>query len=189
MNATVQRIAKQPHIAETLATEFDIDFSRPYDANLWFSVRSEEEFSPFAGEGAGGVFLLGNSSGFVLFVSSEGQAGVVAASLTEFLQIVLAYPNWRDLLKFSGGGQLAEMERAAPFINQEAADDIVNIEESRRTVIDGLSLSPAPSPISALHHAVTVLGKEISVHAPDGSKCEGLFGSFVVENNRMWRDA
>ncbi|WP_143707339.1 hypothetical protein [Uliginosibacterium sp. TH139] len=189
MNSTVQRIAEQPHIVETLANAFDVDFSRPYDVHLWFSVQAEEKFFPFAGEGAGGVFLLGNASGFVLYVSSEGQAGVVAASLTEFLQLIVAYPNWLDLLKFSGGGRFDEMERAAPFIDQDAADDIPNIEVSRSTVIHGLSLPPAPSPISALHHAVTVLGRGVAVHAPDGSECEGLFGSFVVENNRMWCNA
>lgn len=188
MDSPLQSIAKQPRLAEALANAFDIDFSRPYDEHLWFSVQAEEKFSPFAGEGAGGVFLLGDTSGSVLYVTSEGQAGVIAASLIEFLQLAIAYPLWPDLLKFSGGGQLEEMERAAEYISKEA-DDIAEIEASRSMVIEGLSLAPAPSPISALHHAATVLGKGIAVLAPDGSECEELFGTFVVENNRMWRNA
>jgi hypothetical protein len=142
---------------------------------------------PFATEGAGGVFLQGAASDSILYVTSEGKAGIVAASLAEFLQLVIAYPNWVDLLKFSGGGQLREMERVAPYLEREFPGDDPNIQGHRDTVMTELSLDPAPNPISALHHAVLTLGKGISVLAPDGSECGGLFGSFVVEDNRMWR--
>ncbi|WP_133680730.1 hypothetical protein [Paludibacterium purpuratum] len=189
MEETLRCITEQPHIVEILANSFGIEFSRPCDVHLWFRVQAEEKFSPFAGDGAGGVFLFGNASGLILYVTSEGQAGVVAASLTEFLQLVIAYPSWPDLLKFSGGGRLDEMERSASYIKQEGADDIANIEASRSTVVEGLSLPPALSPVSALHHAVAVLGQGVAVLAPDGWVCEGLFGSFVVENNRMWSTA
>lgn len=159
--------------------------------HLWFRVQAEEKFSPFAGDGAGGVFLFGNASGLILYVTSEGQAGIVAASLTGFLQLVMAYPCCPDLLKFSGGGRLDEMERSASYFKQEGADDIANIEASRSTVVEGLSLPPPPalSPVSALHHAVAVLGHGVAVLAPDGWVCEGLFGSFVVENNGKWSTA
>jgi hypothetical protein len=135
------------------------------------------------------VFLRGTISGVILYVTSEGQAGVIASSMTEFLQLVLAHPNWSDLLKFSGGGQLGEMERVAPYLDEEFLDDVPDVHASRSIVVNGLSLAPASSPIARLHHAVAVLGAGITVHAPDEGQCDGLFGSFVLENNPMWRNA
>jgi hypothetical protein len=187
MKITAHDIAKNQRLAQTLAVAFDIDFARPPDESVWFTVKAPESFLPFATEGAGGVFLQGDASNSILYVTSEGKAGIVAASLAELLQLVIAYPNWVDLLKFSGGGQLGEMERVAPYLEREFPGDDANIQGHRDTVMNELSLDPAPNPILALHHAVLTLGKGISVLAPDGSECSGLFGSFVVEDNRMWR--
>jgi hypothetical protein len=187
MKITAHDIANNQRLAQTLAAAFDIDFARPPGESVWFTVKAPESFLPFATEGAGGVFLQGAASDSILYVTSEGKAGIVAASLAEFLQLVIAYPNWVDLLKFSGGGQLGEMERVAPYLEREFRGDDSNIQMHRDAVMNELSLDPAPSPISALHHAVATQGKGISVLAPDGSECGGLFGSFVVEDNPMWR--
>lgn len=189
MKIIAHDIAKNQRLAQTLAAAFDIDFAGSPDESVWFTAKASESFLPFATEGAGGVFLQGAASDSILYVTSEGKAGIVAASLAEFLQLVIAYPNWVDLLKFSGGGQLGEMERVAPYLEREFPGDDPNIQVHRDTVMNELSLDPAPNPISALHHAVLTLGKGISVLAPDGSECSGLFGSFVVEDNRMWRGA
>lgn len=189
MDTTVSQIVKLPRVVDTLAAVFDVDFSHFPDERVWFIVRAGEQFSPVAGEGAGGVFLQGTISGVILYVTSEGQAGVIASSMTEFLQLVLAHPNWSDLLKFSGGGQLGEMERVAPHLDEEFLDDVPDVHASRSIVVNGLSLAPAASPISRLHHAVAVLGAGITVHTPDEGQCDGLFGSFVLESNPMWRNA
>lgn len=188
MDITVSQIMKMPPVADVLASVFGVNFSRSHDEQVWFAVRAKEQFSPFASEGAGGVFLRGAASGAILYVSSEGQAGVIAASLTEFLQLVLAHPNWLDLLKFSGGGRLSEMERVAPYLDREFLDDEPDADASRNLVAKALCLAPGLSQISKLHHAVTVLGNGITVHVPDAWQCDGLFGSFVVENNPMWRN-
>ena len=62
----------------------------------------------------GGFLAYGDGDGDfdqmpILYVTSEGQAGKVASNLSEWLAIVVAVPYWQDLLKFSGGGDLAEM--------------------------------------------------------------------------------
>jgi hypothetical protein len=72
VKTTVPQIANLPHVVKTLATVFDIDFSRPILESLWFRVQASESFSPFAGTAAGGVFLLGSVSGSILYVTSEG---------------------------------------------------------------------------------------------------------------------
>ncbi|MDR0673425.1 MAG: hypothetical protein LBF93_07165 [Zoogloeaceae bacterium] len=106
--------------------------------------------------------------------------------MTAFLQLALAHPNWFDLLKFSGGGQLGEMERVAPYLDEAVFID-TDIHESRDIVARALHLASAQSPIPALYQAVANLGSGVTVLSlDDGSKCDGLFGSFVVENNPMW---
>lgn len=188
MEITAHHIVKNRRLVETLATAFDIDFTPAPGESVWFTVKAPESFLPIATEGAGGVFLQGVSSDSILYVTSEGQAGIVAASLAEFLQLVMAHPYWFDLLKFSGGGQLREMERVARYLEEELLEDKPSIQMSRDIVAQALLLASAPAPISALHFAVTSIGTGISVQAPDGTECSGLFGSFVVEDNRMWRE-
>lgn len=185
----LSQIVKHPRVAGLLASLFDVDFLRSPDDPVWFIVCATEQFSPIAGEGAGGVFLQGQVSGAILYVTSEGQAGVIASSMTEFLQLALEYPNWCDLLKFSGGGQLCEMERVAPYLAEEFLEDVPDFQTLRSDLESTLSLVPADAPIAKLHHAVSVLGQGITVSGLGEEIYDGLFGSFVLENNPMWRNS
>ena len=46
----------------------------------------------------------------VLLATSEGQAGIMAASLQDCLELVIAHPYWQDVLRF-GKGDLSEMRQ------------------------------------------------------------------------------
>ncbi|WP_244607476.1 hypothetical protein [Bradyrhizobium symbiodeficiens] len=48
----------------------------------------------------------------MLYVSSDGQTGIIADTFEAFVQLVVARPYWVDILRFSGG-DLAEMRSAA----------------------------------------------------------------------------
>jgi len=124
----------------------------------------------------------------ILFVSSEGQAGVIAAGLLEALQLIIAIPFWFDCLKFSGNGQLQQMQRVVPFLDRELRHDEPNIDLLRQELNRLLDLLPAESPLLKLHQSVSRLSV---LHAAIGTEgpFETLFNSFTADDNPMWKGA
>jgi hypothetical protein len=82
---------------------FDFSFALERQRPGWFSVDGLDDVTQVGSEGSGGTFVL-LSPGPVLYVSSEGRAGIIAATFEEFIQLIVACPYWLDILKFSGGG-------------------------------------------------------------------------------------
>lgn len=123
----------------------------------------------------------------VLFVSSEGQAGIIGRDLEQFLSIIIAMPCWMDCLKFSGGGQLAEMRRAFPLCESDLSMEKRSVESSRRALMTRLQIQSPPDPILALHENVREMSPRFFAYAKDGWQFEGLFGKFTVDSNPAWR--
>ena len=180
MPITIAQLNGIPGLKEPLAEDLDFCLSDSAEDAVWFRVQGPESFEPIAKEGAGGVFLIGHKTGVVLYVTSEGSAGVIANSLAEFLQLSIAHPYWKDLLKFSGDGKLSEIKRAAQFLEQDLLDEFPDIEEKKAALYERLDLLPGKDPISALHHAVNTLGSSIKVLAPDDWECGSLFNTFML---------
>jgi hypothetical protein len=139
----------------------------------------------FAEDASGGVFLSGSATGRILYVTSEGQAGIVAMSPREFLQLIVTYPYWFDLLKFSGNGNINEMQRAVPYLDVEQDDR--ETANAQNTVSVGLRIGKNPSAVQALHGAVSSGGEDVEVLAADGNHFGSLFNKFTVDSNPMWR--
>lgn len=171
-----------------LDTEFDFRLLSPTDlpeASPWFHIEADEAFDAMAVDGAGGCFLLGRHSGHLLFVSAQGQAGVVAASLEEFLRLLLLPLPWQDLLKYAGGGQLVEMQRARQLLPALLAEDEPEWAQAREhaqaTLMEQLDLAAHPQAEARLQHAVALLSQRLRVTAPDGSTLDGLFHAGTVD--------
>jgi len=87
----------------------------------WFAVDGIPVFRQIGRDGAGGVFALLPPTQRVLYVSSDGQAGIIAADFEELFQLIVACPYWHDVLKFSGNGQLDE---SLPTRSTKRRDDL-----------------------------------------------------------------
>jgi hypothetical protein len=152
----------------------------------WFTVDGIPAVRQIGEDGAGGIFALLPPTQRVLYVSSEGQAGIIAADLEAFIQLIVAYPYWHDLLNFSGNGQLAEMRRAAIAL-EATLDDGDEVDEAREVLRSTFALAEPPDPIDALHLMVST--SDVVVQPPDGEPFMTLFGKFTIDNNPMLRDA
>jgi len=86
-------------VADRLSGTFSLDFEIDQGEPLWFSVDGVDAIRRIAADGAGGVFAQ-LADRRMLYVTSEGAAGIVAADLDEFVGLVVACPYWQDLLKF-----------------------------------------------------------------------------------------
>lgn len=155
------------------------------DEEPWFTIDGVEAPRQIGSDGSGGSFVLLPTQ-HVLYVSSEGRAGIVAESFEAFIQLAVAHPYWLDILKFSAGGDLQEMRRAADAL-EASLDDEDEINEAREEIRDRLDLPEADDPVGALYEAVAASGT--IVRATDGCPFTTLFNRFSIDNNPILRDA
>ena len=170
---------------EVVAWLGSLDVSFTPDEEPWFTIDGVESPRQIGSDGSGGAFVLLPSQ-HVLYVASEGRAGVIAGSFEAFIQLVVARPYWLDILKFSAGGDLQEMRRAADAL-EATRDDEDDINEAREEIRAGLDLPEADDPVGALYEAVAA--SDAIVRATDGSPFTTLFNRFSVDNNPMLRNA
>ena len=170
---------------EVVAWLGSLDVSFAPDEEPWFTIDGVESPRQIGSDGSGGAFVLLPSQN-VLYVSSEGRAGVIAENFEAFIQLVVARPYWLDILKFSAGGDLQEMRRAADAL-EATRDDEDDINEAREEIRIRLDLPEAADPVGALYEAVAA--SDAIVRATDGSPFTTLFNRFSIDNNPMLRNA
>ena len=168
-----------------LARLAGLDVSFVPDEEPWFTIDGVESPRQIGSDGLGGAFVLLPSQN-VLYVSSEGRAGIIAESFEAFIQLVVARPYWLDMLKFSAGGDLAEMRRAADAL-EATLDDEDEVNEAREEIRKSLGLGEADDPVGALYEAIAA--SDAIVRATDGSPFTTLFNRFSIDSNPMLRNA
>ncbi|WIW45850.1 hypothetical protein ML401_31125 [Bradyrhizobium sp. 62B] len=162
-----------------------LDVSFVPDEEPWFTIDGIDTPRQIGSDGSGGALVLLPSQ-TVLYVSSEGRAGIIADSFEAFVQLVVARPYWLDILKFSAGGDLQEMRRAAEAL-EATLDDEDEINEAREEIRKNLEFSEADDPVGALYEAIAA--SDAIVRATDGSPFTTLFNRFSIDNNPMLRNA
>ncbi|WP_025032311.1 hypothetical protein [Bradyrhizobium sp. DOA9] len=171
--------------SEVVARLRRLDVSFATDEEPWFTIDGVESPRHIGTDGSGSAFVLLPSQN-VLYVSSDGRAGIIAESFEAFIQLVVAHPYWRDILKFSGGGDLAEMRRAAKAL-ETTLDDERGVNEAREDTRGALALAEADDPVGALYEAVAA--SDAIVRATDGSPFTTLFNRFSIDDNPTPRNA
>ncbi len=183
MPLTPEALSTNTETQERLGDTCDFEVATDPHEPAAFTVEGAEGIHRIGRDGAGGEFVLLSGSRGVLYISSEGQAGIVAADFEELIALFVACPYWRDILKFSGNGKLAEMRRAAVALERMYGDE--ELEEARAFLKAELGLPDPDDPVGALYRAVST--SEVVVRGPDGPHLS-LFNSFTVDNNRFLRD-
>jgi len=181
MPLTPEVLTAQGEVVARLGT---LDVSFAADEEPWFTIDGVDSPRQIGSDGSGAFVLLPSRN--VLYVSSEGRAGIIAESFEAFVQLVVARPYWLDILKFSAGGDLAEMRRAADAL-EATLEDEGDVNEAREEIRGSLDLPEADDPVGALYEAVAA--SDAIVRATDGSPFTTLFNRFSIDNNRMLRNA
>lgn len=183
MPVTPEVLTAQGEIVAWLGS---LDVSFAPDEEPWFTIDGVESPRQIGSDGSGGAFMLLLPSQNVLYVSPDGRAGIIAESFEAFIQLVVARPYWLDILKFSAGGDLQEMRRAADAL-EATLDDEDDVNAAREEIRTQLDLSEADDPVGALYEAVAA--SDAIVRATDGSPFTTLFNRFSIDNNPMLRNA
>jgi hypothetical protein len=148
---------------EWLVRACDFNVGMGYGEPSWSSVDGVDRPEVIARDGSGGEFVVLAPSPRVLYVSSEGAAGVVAADTDELVALVVLCPYWRDLLRCS---TLEEMRQAAPRLERSWLDEDQEFGKFRKFLKAKLGLSDR-DPIAQLYHAAST--SDVTVRASDGT--------------------
>ena len=90
------RSRKELHEDLFLGPEFEVVSAGDREP---LTVTGVDGYETVGADGSGGVFVVVAPKGYVLFVDSEGSAGVVGENLTLAIETMAALPHWRDVLK------------------------------------------------------------------------------------------
>jgi hypothetical protein len=160
--ALLEKIRTDPEVRTLLGDTFDfylVDDAQPID---WFTIDGASKWRVIAKKGSGGAFLLFGDDERLGFVSSEGQAGIIAPSLAEGLSLIVAYPYWESLIA-------EDIETMHDLVEDEEdglLGDIEDADEHRAIVDARLGLPEIDDPLAALHRTITTLGGDFIVRPP-----------------------
>lgn len=183
-------VRRDERLSALLATIFEFDTSRG-DEGVDAELSSSLPLARLAGDFTGGTFFWCGRSDEerpVLYASSEGQAGLIADTLGEALELVIGLPYWRDCLKYSGSGNLEIMTTAAAYLQRDLVDQIPDIALRQSEAANVLSLEVAPANVllARLHAAVSRSVPDY-VLTDETGEYEGLFGAFQPDRSPRWR--
>ncbi|MGR4880565.1 hypothetical protein ACIPUC_14185 [Streptomyces sp. LARHCF249] len=93
-----------------------------------------------AGDDTGGTYFI-CADGAVLYASSEGEAGLIGASMDEALEILFGLPGWRDYTELD----LAADDEALEAVFNQPEDEVRDsdgpeLDADRSTLLSGLGL-------------------------------------------------
>lgn len=174
-------------VVKALAGPFDFDVGRASRKAIWFRVSPAIELIPLAGDRAGGIYVQLKDWGDILYVDSEGAGGIIASDFPSAILLFVCHPYWRDLLKFSGGGVLAEMWRTLPFAQRDYYQRTPEARELGLMIRERLGLPRVTDVVDDFYTAVASSPERLRLLGPDGSMLGSLFNRFTVNRNPAWR--
>jgi|tagenome__1003787_1003787.scaffolds.fasta_scaffold20962340_4 hypothetical protein len=177
MEITPKTLRENKRIRDMLSA-FDFEVvDEPFD-HTWFKTDNLQPFEIVARRASGCLFSVFGPRQSILLVTSEGGAGVIAATLRECLDLVVQYPYWQDMVTRSGG-DLRELRNIVrderELFEEEALEDNPEIEEYRPLLIDELGLITPADPAGRLHFAICRLGADVTLYHNDGYALSPLF--------------
>ncbi|MBS7531575.1 hypothetical protein IC619_013890 [Hazenella sp. IB182353] len=187
------KIIAHPDLVEILTWPFDFEVIKPYAISEEPDLKVREVATVIAKDGTGGIFALWGEGQQVdncpiVYIGSEGEAGMIAHNFHECISLTTQHPYWRDMLKYSGGGQLKEMYKVLSLLEVELLEEEPDIELMRERLISTLQLNIEMDLVEQLFYAVSSK-IDLQLTTIDNQKFDSLFNSFTVNDNPLWKNS
>jgi len=152
--------------------DFCLDLSKP---DISYYGHPANKYTIFGTDASGGLFgFIGEGDTTTLpigYVSSEGEAGKIAANITDFFHLITFYPYWRDLCTAKN----INNEKWIAKLEKEGRDFNENYEHMQTSIASRLDLYKNDYTRSQLHAALTDEPKFIFYSPEDNRPYEDLF--------------
>ncbi|MFB6979074.1 hypothetical protein [Streptomyces scopuliridis] len=136
-------LRRNPDLVRLAAGSFDFDLDRAEHGEE-VRLASGAPLRAVAGDDTGGTYFI-CADGAVLYASSEGEAGLIGASMDEALEILFGLPGWHDYTELD----LAADAEALEAVFNRTEDEIrgsygPELDADRSTLLSGLGLRRLP---------------------------------------------
>lgn len=186
-----EKLKANDNLHDFLAEYFDFELIDSIESSTKYYFKVDDISKVIGQDTSGGVFaIVGKGEIYnlpVIYISSEGQAGKVGRNFEEFFSIMISCPYWKDLLKFSGNGQLSEMKKANLYLNGELLEDFPEIVTIRNDITSNLNFTLILNPIETLYSSM-ISEPKYNIFSLEGDEFDSLFNSFVVTDNPLWKN-
>ncbi|MGC4949456.1 hypothetical protein ACLQ2N_25085 [Streptomyces sp. DT224] len=137
----LELLRARPDLAELAAFPFGFDVERAYHVEA-VHLASGMELEPVAGDDTGGTYFLCGGAA-VLYASSEGDAVLIADSVSEALEMLVRLPDWCEGLTadLDEEGLRAAVRAGDAEAREEFAPDL---DARRAALTEGLGLPERP---------------------------------------------
>ncbi|MEU9144021.1 hypothetical protein [Streptomyces sp. NPDC048349] len=125
-----------------LAASFDFDLDRAEHAEE-VRLASGVPLTAVAGDDTGGTYFI-CADGAVLYASSEGEAGLIGASMDEALEILFGLPGWHDYTDLDLAADDEALEAVFNRTEEEIRGSYPELDADRSTLLSGLGLRRLP---------------------------------------------
>ncbi|MFK0238737.1 hypothetical protein [Streptomyces vinaceus] len=136
-------LRRNPDLVRLAAGSFDFDLDRAEHVEE-VRLASGAPLTAVAGDDTGGTYFI-CADGAVLYASSEGEAGLIGASMDEALEILFGLPGWHDYTELD----LAADDEALEAVFNRTEDEIrgsygPELDADRSTLLSGVGLRELP---------------------------------------------
>lgn len=137
----LELLRTRPDLAELAAFPFDFDIARAYHVED-VRLASGAPLEPVAGDDTGGTYFV-CGDGAVLYASSEGEAVLIADSVTEALETIIRLPRWCEGIR--PGLDEEQLLAAVREGDEEAREQFApELDVQRAALLSGLGLPERP---------------------------------------------
>ncbi|KYH28751.1 hypothetical protein CLTEP_27530 [Clostridium tepidiprofundi DSM 19306] len=173
-------INNKESIKNMLEDYCDFILCSPSNNTEEYGFYAKEKLTILATDGSGGVYSvikdMNEEKSPIVYVSSEGQAGKIANSFNELLSLIIYYPFWLDILKFSGNGDINRMMEVIPSLEKERIEYIPNYIKIQKEIGDSLGIIKSEKSIEDLREFVLEKPSFTVYSTEDNNPSETLVG-------------
>jgi hypothetical protein len=177
-------INNKENIKDMLENYCDFILCNPSSDTKEYQFYAKEKLTILATDGSGGVYAIISNMNIekspIVYVSSEGQAGKIANSFNELLSLIIYYPFWSDILKFSGDGDINKMIEVIPSLEKERLEYIPYYVQIQKEIGDNIGIIKSEKSIQDLKKIVLEKPAFTVYSTEDDNSSETLVGSYAL---------
>jgi len=106
-----------------------------------YHFKTKEEVFIIANTGSGGCYLKRMRDGKIFYISSEGENIFVAQNSEQLLELIVQYPYWVDMIRFSVNVNYSSYYEAHLSLKEERIEFVPNFLEIQSKLIKLYNIS------------------------------------------------
>ena len=179
INEKLQIIESDKSLANLLEEFCDCIILKENEKEEDYYFYTKEKYQIFATNGAGGTFgFIGDNdinSSPIGYVSSEGESGVIANNINDFLSLIVFFPYfWSDAIRFYSENKEDGLAEYILACENEIKEDYPNYYDIQNKIATKLSIRKSDRIMEVIIATVESEPKFMTYSIEDNNQCKQL---------------